>query len=658
MFTVFLAFSLFGLTSQAQPMEGIWGLRGTNSVKGPYTGELELRPAKDGGLNVVRIITYTDYQFENYKVQEVWTGKAVFSQQALTLNYPLKQAGFITRLGRLQRQPADFKSNLNVQARFEASTKGLETKFSDLKTSEYSEWLTTRRELEEKPLWQDQRTKIDAKGPKMPLIVRAVIKAFKMKIAYEKDPLVKSYKDRPEYKNENPYLIFDPTDYEFYQKNKDILRVTNKITDDISLTETLVRRNAYAPSLEEKAQGYEKNARERHIDASGMYVSLQVGENNEILRENPEGDSTLWTGMYVGSQAMRYQITHEPEALENVRKSLKAMFLLMDITGDPTEFARTVRAYDPHRPLTGKWRRGTGAYAHLDWMSGGNNDMLKGITHSFLWASEVIPRTDTEIWNELKVKSRRLINLNVLNEKPQNRPVALGLAALINNDTELRKKYIKSYKSFRVRISGYDFNTDFYWHGSADWSGINLGLVGDITNITLADRLGEIEIRDKLRERMMDAWVVYQPARRHLMTLATYSMAYRHGTRGDKFRDKSNDSEFEAMLEHSLWGLREIPYPRPTDLDVSIDHSLSPEWCLSPIPRLFWKAIKRPEPPVDYFYQGFYDYPIFEQDAFNSTFIWKSAAFNYRISHKAGDEYAGIDYLYAYWLSRHSGVLP
>lgn len=652
-----LAFSFASTLAHADLGEGIWSIQGTNSEKGNYHGELELRPTQGGSFSVVRLITYDTYTFMGYQVQEVWTGKATLADNSLRVNYAIRQGDYITRAGNFTRNPEDFKNNILIQSVFKSGTQGLLAQFSDQRTANYSESLGSRRELEAKPLWKDLRTKLDAKGPRIPLIVRAAIAGFKMKIGYEKDPLVKSYMHRDEYKDEQPYIIFDPTDYDFYQANKHSLRVTNKLTDEISLTETLMRRNAYAPTYEEKARGYEKLTQERHFNDQGMYVSLQLDEHNNVLNEDSEGDSTLWTGMYIGSQSMRYILTKDPQALANIRRSLKALFLLMDLPGDPTEFARTVETYSPRRQYKEKWRRGTGPYANLMWMSGGNNDMVKGITHSFMWASLVIPRSDTEIWNELKEKSLRLMHLKVMEKKAQNRPVALGLAALITQDEGLREKYLKSYYNLKTRlISGYDFDNSIYWHGTSDWSGINLGMVGAITNIMVADRLGADKIRDKLRDRLMDEWVVYKPARRHLHTIATYAMAFRHGARSSKFRRESSDREFQERLNHSLWGLREIPFPRLIHGAVNVDHSLNPEWCLSPIPRLFWKAIKNPTPPPEYFYQGLYDYPLFEQDAIDSTFIWKSAAFNYRVNHPSGIEYAGIDYLYAYWLARYSGM--
>src|SRR5690349_4837541 len=66
-------------------MIGIWFLQGTSSTRGPYNGELELRPASDGTFDVTRVVTYINYFYEGLRVQEVWTGKAVADTDTLTI---------------------------------------------------------------------------------------------------------------------------------------------------------------------------------------------------------------------------------------------------------------------------------------------------------------------------------------------------------------------------------------------------------------------------------------------------------------------------------------------------------------------------------------------------------------------------------------------
>lgn len=636
-------------------MEGIWFLQGTSSSRGPYNGELELRKASDGTFDVVRIVTYINYFFDGLKVQEVWTGKAVATPDSLTVTYDIRQADFIKKLGTLKRADSDFAAPITIISRYAVTPNGLATQYSDKKESSYSEWITTRRTLELKPLWVDQRHKISAKGPKVPLFVQGVIKAFKWDIGYEKDPWVKSFRHKPEFKNENPYLIYDPTDFEFYRKNKDVIRVANKIVDEISITESVVKRNAYALTLTEKAKSFDRKTSEYNLNEAGVISYSLVDQQGHLKGHVPDIDAALWTGMYLGSQAMRYKLTKEPEALENVKKSLRGLMALMEITGDPQQFARTLELYNPAEPLKEKWRRGTGKYQHLNWREGGNNDMLKGITHGFMWAGLVLPESEVELWKSLKSNSRKLIDLQVVWDKPQNKAAALGLAAWLTKDEAFKKQYEGYYDKLKVKVGTLNFDSSFYWNGSADWSGINLSMVGDITDITVADLLGERKIRDKLRERLMDSWVTYQPARRHLLTYATYGYAYKHGIRGDKFKDESSDAKFMQTLKQASWGLREIPYPRP-HLDVEIDHSVKPDWCISPTPRLFWKAASDPEPPVSYFYQGLYSYPVFELQAFTSKFIWKDSAFQFRDGHRKGLENFGVDYLYAYWMAKYAGV--
>lgn len=635
-------------------MEGIWFVQGTSSKRGPYNGEIELRKSHDGTFSVIRVVTYINSFFDGLKIQEVWTGQGVATNDSLTVSYELRQADFITRLNEEKRSAHDFSTPVIINTRFIPSVNGLTTQFSDKKNLSYTEWLTTKRDLETKPLWTNQRQKIDAKGKNIPLPVRAVIKIAKADIGWNKDPYVKSFKDRPEFKEEKPTIIFDPTDFEFYRENKDIIRLVNKITDDISITEAAAKRNAYAPSLIEKAEGFDKNTASVHLNAAGVIAYALMDENGKFVRHTPDNDSALWTGMYLGSQAMRYLVTKDVAALNNVRRSLKGLMTLMDITDDPKEFARTLDTYRPTEEIPQDWRRGTGRNANLIYKIGGNNDMLRGITHGFLWASQVLPKADRELWTELTEKSKRLIDLRIVNEKEQNKPAAWGLAALIAHDQASREAYDYHHSTLKKKIS-MNWDSSFYWGGTADWSGINLSMVGDINDIMIADLLGHTKVRDTMRERLMDSWVTYEPAQRHLITLAAYTFAYKHGTRGSAFTSDSSDARFNAALAKAPWGLRDIPFPRP-NVDMTIDHSLKPEWCLSPTPRLFWKAANKPEPPVEYFYQGLYSYPVYEMNAFDSNFIWKDSAFIFKSNHVKGIELTGVDYLYAYWLARYSGA--
>ena len=46
------------------------------------------------------------------------------------------------------------------------------------------------------------------------------------------------------------------------------------------------------------------------------------------------------------------------------------------------------------------WTVGTGAYAGVAWLPGGNNDMLHGIDYGFLAAEQVLPQGHAQNENE------------------------------------------------------------------------------------------------------------------------------------------------------------------------------------------------------------------------------------------------------------------
>lgn len=640
------------LAFASNELEGLYRVSGEHSVRGAYSGQLEVRPDEHGKLQAIRMVTYKSFQFENLNVQEVWTGIAEGTSEALNIRYDLRQADYIVRLKDLYRAPEDFKTPFVVETQYIAE----KARFEDKSNAGYVEKLGVKEALPEAPLWKDERTKLLARGDEIPTWVKPFIKITTSRTGFDKDPYVLSFRDREDFKEINPYVVFDPTDFNFYQNNQNLLRVVNKVIDPISLTESMSRRNAYAYTLAEKADYYEKNMHERHIPSDvGIISSAEM--NNKGLFKNYDADFSggLWSGLYAGALAMRYLTTAEPEALDKFKEVLKGTFMLMDITGDPGEFARSIAPYDERKQNEG-WIRGEGIYSHLMYLPKGNNDMIKGLTHPLMWATYVIPESDKEMWDLMKQKSLQLLKLNIFKDRIGNRPAAVGLAAIIHKDPKLEKEFRRLFKNPKVALGGYSFDTTFYMRGSADWSGINLGVVGAINEIMIARKLGANRINKQVSERLMDSWVTYESTKRALVTVASYTFAYKEGIRGPGYKKlEGNDLKWQEGMEHAKWALRGIPYSR-LPLDLDFDHSMKSDWCLSPIPRLFWKGFKSPPPPPSYFYQGLYDYPIFEAAAYGTTYVWKDGAFKYKGSSNSSTEHSGADFLYLYWMSRYAGL--
>lgn len=85
-------------------------------------------------------------------------------------------------------------------------------------------------------------------------------------------------------------------------------------------------------TLADKADYYEQQVRSRHIRLG--FNSTLSGMTDGDIYTGFLGDSDndgLWTSMYLASQALRYAVTKDPQALDNTRESLDAMNRLFTI---------------------------------------------------------------------------------------------------------------------------------------------------------------------------------------------------------------------------------------------------------------------------------------------------------------------------------------
>ncbi|MEI6579070.1 MAG: two-component regulator propeller domain-containing protein, partial [Eubacteriales bacterium] len=95
-------------------------------------------------------------------------------------------------------------------------------------------------------------------------------------------------------------------------------------------------------TLEDKARHYQKTVEKYHVRKDG-YVTVRFldvpGEIENGYVEVSDNDGT-WTAMYMACQAYRYGATGEKDALENARRTFKALQKLTVITDIPGFTAR------------------------------------------------------------------------------------------------------------------------------------------------------------------------------------------------------------------------------------------------------------------------------------------------------------------------------
>ena len=86
--------------------------------------------------------------------------------------------------------------------------------------------------------------------------------------------------------------------------------------------------------LAEKAARFDRVAREQHIGPDGLFRNLTLTEDLQAVELYHHAENTiLWSGMYLASQAFRYAVTGEAEAVENARLTMAGLTELTRVTG-------------------------------------------------------------------------------------------------------------------------------------------------------------------------------------------------------------------------------------------------------------------------------------------------------------------------------------
>src|SRR5205807_10409432 len=89
-------------------------------------------------------------------------------------------------------------------------------------------------------------------------------------------------------------------------------------------------------TLGEKAKYFDERIEQRHVRhglvaGSHLRVAGDLSSNERFSNDN----DGLWTAIYLGAQAFRYAVTHEPAARAKARRALQALMGLVGITGIP-----------------------------------------------------------------------------------------------------------------------------------------------------------------------------------------------------------------------------------------------------------------------------------------------------------------------------------
>ncbi len=80
-----------------------------------------------------------------------------------------------------------------------------------------------------------------------------------------------------------------------------------------------------------------------HLSPEGLLVDYHPQKADDEMLSHYAltlSDAAMWTGCYAASQACRWHVTRDPDALEQVRHLSKGLAMLSDVTGVPGRFGR------------------------------------------------------------------------------------------------------------------------------------------------------------------------------------------------------------------------------------------------------------------------------------------------------------------------------
>ncbi len=657
-------------------------ISGTSSVYGDYEGTVQI----EVGTNkvITKEITYKNFHFEHYSVTETWVGS--YKESVSTLknmpfiheyNFQFKKADKFLEAEGEKRDRNDFKEK--VQLSFTGPNFLLHGKNDKIHYSYQRNgneqiketWDVQKLRQSPKALWVNQRVTLEDGEKDNNALVRFAMKLLENKVIdwFHDQPEVKAYEGNPRFDSRKTYYVKDTTDYEFYKNNPKSIRVTNKFPDKISLIEEVHTRNAYAPSLSEKNSYFESQIESRFLNEFGFLSDVILDEKNQFKFYQVDWDSALWSGMFLASQGMRYELTKDDQAFKNIERVLKGIIMLTKVNDSPEEFARVIHMKKNTEASSSMFVSKTLSNNEMVFLPHGNNDMFKGLVLGLLWAYKAYQMKGLPIPEDLRETMLHVQNLKIA-KKSQNKIFAEGLHALVSDSPEQIEKYIRTFYARDAFTDILGVRGYVHHYGIYDWSGLNLSMVSNIIDITLSEELIKKypEKKDELayvtkeqRKELLYKWKDSIGTRRDFITIAAYTYAVSKGVKPEKGNERLDSYSrkdvaklWKEQFAEAVWYMREIPMYKK-EYNILSDLSARPEFSISHWPYLPWKSA-REKRDVQYHIQSATNYPQYEHKGFNSNFVMKDHPFSIAEQSWKNHKTAGADFVFLYWMSRYGGL--
>lgn len=605
------------------PLAGVWQVTGSDGL-GNYAGQVELVPDADaGGYGYTRVVQYLGATVEDGgALWWVWQGVASAAGQNVAVNIPLQIADFISQRGTLSRTTAD-QVPVQVVGTLTRGPGTVSGSYGGPHLAATETW-TAWAHSGATPIFALDEHLQQLNGPIDPTTKAALWATYASFFAL---PAVAPYVNTPAFQAGIHSELIDRTDYDFYQANPGAIRVVNKVVDPISTEETALRAQAFKWSLVGKAAFIDEDLVLNFVDP----VTGLVDDENR----SPIEDGSLWSGCYVASQALRYGATGDPTALTNIETTMASLATLVEITGDPTQFARELRPTDPSNE-TGGWIAGTGQFAGIDWLTGGNNDCFKGVilglaTGYGTLCDPVLPGQQV-LCQRVQADVKSLADkLALAQPHGGDRLLAQWLAddvvGGLTYDLNLAEEW--NLQASDVQNAGFQ-KVDII---TADWSGTNLTCLEYICMYLLSQKAS---IPGTNAQGLIVQGIDTMQSNFHQFRLGLWSVLFA----------TLSHAPLASSADDARWRLRELSAPKPTAV---IDHRVNAGFTMSPFPTAPWKNDWTTSDRT----QSLVGYPMFEINI--EDYAWKDSALAYS-QNTSGGRQPEADYLLAYWLGRSLGL--
>jgi hypothetical protein len=396
-------------------------------------------------------------------------------------------------------------------------------------------------------------------------------------------------------------------------------------------------------TLAAKAERYQLDLEARFQTPEGLVDYRQtVGESAKSAEPGLPADGCFHTGIYLASQALRHATTKDPAARAQILRALDGLELLHDVTGKRgllSRHARRVTAGDSDRAVESRARPG--------WLYRGDvsKDQYAGAIHGLGVTLALVDDAEIRrrvaalaaaIADHLIESDMRIVDLDgEMTTHGDLRSHVWGLPIGVNALISLAIARVAAtataderHLALWDRLVEADYPDTAYW-AHFDVFGVEHRVNDNMSYLAIYPLLllaTSPTVRDKLRESECRSWSHVRRDRNAFFALVHASVV---------------EESDEPAVAQSLTALREFPerkIPLPVDLTRPGFN----------FPRAFLNTRKCLPRTTE-------GLPLFLRPV--SSSYWAANPFSLvgRLTSDGSSEYAGMDYLLAYWMARFHG---